>query len=135
MSLEALNILADARQLLLNEGWCVGKECEWKQGVGMTYCSLGAILKAAGELKVFQTKGDNGEDKVGWRRPNWHNLSYDALVAIEILAHQLGDKFEPIEDFAWCAVEDFNDEKDRTLGEVLDVFDKAIEEAKKRLSI
>lgn len=132
VSVAAANVLLEARELLCNEGWLQNAECKDVPGIGMQYCSLGAILKAAGELKLFKSKDENGVPKLAFRRPNWHNLSEVADEAISILAHQLGEKFEPLKDFAWCAVEDFNDDKERTFEQVLAAFDRAIEVAKQQ---
>ncbi len=123
--MNALSVLVEAKNVLLDKGW--GKEQFFNPDDGC-YCSLGAVKEATGILK------DGQYDYVGdvAVASSRQNLCYAAETILEDAGKEMGLGEIVNDGYGDRYVFDivgFNDRETTEFEDVLAVFDKAIEMA------
>lgn len=103
---DTVAVLTMAREVLVTNGWCQGQY----QSAAGEVCALGALSHAAWILDPHHGSGDHEEETIG------------AIYAL--------DAALPADFPHKGMIARYNDTEGRTLQEILDLFDRAIEGVK-----
>lgn len=123
--MDAASILKRARKLI-KKSWCK----EQLIGPDGTCCALGAVCIAS-DLTYADHYG--GKDGYEFLKNNGQRDAVKLLATSVPRYHKIGSSTDP--NRAQYSVMSLNDDPETVLGDMLDVFDKAIAKAEKKLAV